>query len=203
MKKTLLLLSLFSASVYAQSDVVFDKIGKETCACLEAKKLDLTNNADEDKLTMNVGLCMIESYNAHKMELPENERTEFGNSEGMKSLGAKVALKMVNHCPDFIMALGSMSDDEDETAVEATEIKIEGKITEIETKQFVTIKLKDKNGRTHSLLLLDYFETASVFTEGKIKIGTEVTIGYSEVELYDPSGKDFKYFKVISSLEKK
>ncbi len=52
-------------------------------------------------------------------------------------------------------------------------------------------------------MLLDYFDTASLYTENKIKVGDELTVGYSEIELYDTVSKDFKYFKVISSLEKK
>lgn len=202
MKKLLLLVSLVTLSVNAQSDEVYDKIGQETCSCLESKNIDLKNNLDGEKLTMMLGLCMIESYNKHKMELPEKERAALDDNDGMKLLGEKVAMKMVDKCPDFIIAIGQLPDDEEDAAA-ATEIKIEGKVTAIETKQFVTIKLKDKNGRTHSLLLLDYFDTASLFTEGKIKSGTELLVGYSDVELYDPEAKDFKYFKVITSFEKK
>jgi len=50
--------------------------------------------------------------------------------------------------------------------------------------------------------MLDYFDTAFLFTEGNIKVGTEITAGYTEVELYDPEAKDFKYFKIITSLQK-
>lgn len=198
----LCLFVLFTVAVNAQNDAVYDKIASETCSCLEAKKLDITKEAKEDRLAMTLGLCMIESYTSHKMELPESDRVEFGNNDGMKSLGEKVALKMVSHCPDYIIALGQMATDED--GIEETkEIKIEGKVSNIETKQFVTIKLKDKNNRTHNLLFLDYFETAFIYTEGNVKVGTELTVGYTEVELYDPEAKDFKYFKIITSLQKK
>lgn len=201
MKKILYLFLLFSASIYAQTDDVYDVIAKETCSCIESKKIDINAEAKDNKLTMTLGLCMIESYTKHKMELPEKDRTEFGNDEGMRNLGEKVAIKMVSHCPDYIIALGQM--DDEESATEVKQLTIEGKVTGIETKQFVTIKLKDKNNRSHNLLLLNYFETASVYTEGNIKSGTELIVGYTEVEMYDPEAKDFKYFKIITSLQKK
>ncbi len=202
MIKIVVLFLLFSITVNAQEDV-YEKIGKETCTCLESKKLDLNDTSQGEKLTMMVGLCMIESYTAHKMELPEIDRSGFNDNDGMKRLGEKVALKMINYCPDYVIALGSLPDEDAENGTPIKEMKVEGKIIDIETKQFVTFKVKDKNGRTHNLLLLDYFETASLFTEGKIKSGTELIAGYTEVELYDPVSKDFKYFKILTSFEKK
>ncbi len=201
MKKILYLFLFFTLSINAQSNDVYDVIAKETCSCLESKKIDINAEAQENKLTMTLGLCMIESYTKHKMELPEKDQTDFGNNDGMRSLGEKVAIKMVSHCPDFIIALGQL--DDEENATEVKELTIEGKVTGIETKQFVVIKLKDKNNRSHNLLLLDYFETASLYTEGNIKNGTELIVGYTEVEMYDPESKDFKYFKIITSLQKK
>lgn len=201
MKKILYLFLLFSASINAQTDDVYDVIAKETCSCIESKKIDINAEAKDNKLTMTLGLCMIESYTKHKMELPEKDRTEFGDDKGMQNLGEKVAIKMVSHCPDYIIALGQMEDEESTTEVK--QLTIEGKVTDIETKQFVSIKLKDKNNRSHNLLLLNYFETASLYTEGTIKSGTELIVGYDEVEMYDPEAKDFKYFKIITSLQKK
>ena len=197
-----MLFSLFTVSVYGQNEEIYNKIAGESCTCLNAKNIDLKNQKDSENLTMMFGLCIIESYNNHKMELPESDRKSFDDNEGMKALGEMVAMKMIAQCPDYLIALGQLSDDEGDIT-QAAEIKIEGKVTAIESKQFVTIKLKDKNGRIHNLLLLDYFETASLFTEGQIKNGSDITVGYSDVELYDVTSKDFKYFKVITSLEKK
>lgn len=202
MRKVFLFLSLCTVSLYAQNEEVYNKIAGEACTCLQSKNIDLKNQVDGEKLTMMFGLCIIESYNNHKTEVTEDERKAFDDKDGMRALGEKIAMKMITQCPDFLVTLGQFADD-DEASQTVEEIKIEGKVSAIETKQFVTIKLKDKNGRIHNLLLLDYFETASLFTEGQIKNGSEITVGYSDVELYDTVSKDFKYFKVITSLEKK
>lgn len=195
-------LLFFVATCSVNAQVVYDIIGQETCDCLKAKNIDFSKPENADSIELNVGLCMLTSYNKHKDEFPVGERFEMSDKESMKRLGEKVALGMVSNCPDFLMALGKNYVDDEETLETTQTLYIEGKVTAIETKEFVTIKIKDKNNRVHSFLLLEYFETASLFTENQIKNGTNLKIGYYEVELYDTVSKDFKYFKVISSLEK-
>lgn len=174
---------------------------------MKAKNIDFSKLNDDSSIKMTLGLCMIESYSAHKNELPVAERVEFGDKEGMRGIGEKVAVKMMNHCPDYVLELGRQYIDDNEADADAEVVEevltIEGKVTAIEVKQFVTIKVKDKNNRIHSLMLLDYFDTASLYTENKIKVGDDLSVGYAEIELFDTTSKDFKYFKIISSLEKK
>ena len=121
-----------------------------------------------------------------------------------EKLGEKVAMKMVTYCPETILEIGMMSREEDKAEAEAEPEyeTIEGTITAIEVKQFVTIKMKDKNGKQVQFLLLDYFETASVYTDGKLKVNDKVAISYGDVELYDPIQKEFRTYKVITALKK-
>lgn len=202
----------FFISAVGYSQDVFDKMAKESCSCVQAKNLDFSKNNDLTQLQMDAGICIITSYSTHKNEISETERAGFEGTNGMRKLGEKIAMNMVNYCPDVIMAMGKrylQEKDEDKSneVIKADQLTvtptISGKITAIEIKQLVTIKVKDKNSRTHNFLILEYFETASLFTENKLKVGDAITVGYEEYELYDPVSKDFKYFKVISSLEKK
>jgi hypothetical protein len=201
MKKVHFIFLLISSTFTAQTVDVYDIIAKETCSCIESKKIEINALTNENQLNMALGLCMLESYNKHLNELPENERNNLGDDAKMEDMGKKIGIKMVTHCPDILMAIGQMEDDEESS--KSKQQIIEGKVIGIETKQFVTIKLKDKNNRVHNFLLLQYFDTASVYTDEKIKPGTELIVGYTEVEMYDPEAKDFKYFKIITSLQKK
>jgi hypothetical protein len=205
-----LIVFFISTTVVAQDPL--DKIAKESCSCVESKKLDFTKDSDIKALQMALGLCIVESFSTHQSKFSKKELAEFEGEGGMRKLGEKVAMKMVSYCPDVIMAMGKKYLEEKEAnsgdeVIQGDPIEadptIEGTITAIEKNQFVTIKLKDKNGRVHSFLLLDYFETASLYTENKIKVGDALTIGYSEIELFDTASNDFKYFKIISLLEKK
>lgn len=201
---------LFFISVGYSQDI-YDTIASESCSCIKAKKVDFTKNDDAKSMQANAGLCMINCYTAHKNEISESEQAQYSGSDGMRRLGEKIGIKMMNYCPETIIALGMKYLDENDAKTNKVieEIKanpltfaIEGKVTAIDIKEFVTIRVKDKNNRIFNFLILDYFDTASLFTENKIKVGDDLSVGYSEKELYDSISKDFKYFKVIISLEK-
>jgi hypothetical protein len=148
---------------------------------------------------------MLNSYSEHSKEFDDSNKIDISDEEQMSVFGEKIAMKMINYCPDFIIGLGKIALAEEEASASSnnqTE-SLEGIVTEIKTEQFVTISVKDKNNRIHKFLLLDYFDTASLFMDGEVKKGTQLLIYYSEIELYDPILKDFRFNKVISGLEKK
>ena len=66
---------------------------------------------------------------------------------------------------------------------------------------FLTIVLKEKSGRFHQLLFLNFFENAELITNGKLKPNQKIAITYNEHEFYDPKLKDYKYYKVLYSLK--
>lgn len=202
-----LFLSFISAG-YSQD--VYDKMANESCSCIKAKKIDFTKNTDVKDMQINAGLCIIDSYTSHKSEISESDKLQFSGLDGMRKLGEKVAMKMMPFCPEVIMAMGKKYLDEkdakEKIVIEEPPLIITPVIhcivTAIETKQFITLKVKDKESRIHNLLFLNPFSTASLLTENEIKIGDTLTVGYSEKEMYDPVTKDFKYFKIITSLKK-
>nr|WP_315190139.1 hypothetical protein [uncultured Flavobacterium sp.] len=202
MKKIFLILIIFCNSIsYAQD--AFDIVGKETCECLNTKKVDYSKMDKKDMQTQ-VGICMIQSYSSHLSEFKPEDKISFDDEVGLKNLGEKVAMKMMVSCPEIILELGKRSVDEDDAAEEAKEITfIEGEVTEIKTEQFITLQVKDKNGRNFSFLLLDYFETASLLTNNEINKKDNIKVSYTEIELFDPKNKEFRYFKIITDLEKK
>lgn len=200
MKKTaVLLVFLFSSLIYSQD--AYEIIAKETCECLSLKKINYESTSKED-IQKEVGLCMIQSYTSHINDFKPEEKINFDDEGGMEKMGEAVAMKMLVHCPEIIMEMGKLAQDEDKNANVETST-IDGEIQDIKTEQFVTIILKDKNGRVHNLLILDYFDTASLFTNNEIKKKDNISVSFSEVELYDPKMKEFRYFKIISKIEKK
>jgi len=90
-----------------------------------------------------------------------------------------------------------------DSANDAEVKSVEGKITEIKNEQFTTILVKDKNSRMYTFLVLNYFETANLVITNELNKNSSVVIKYSEVELYDNKAKEFRFFKVISGIEKK
>nr|WP_315179676.1 hypothetical protein [uncultured Flavobacterium sp.] len=202
MKKIFFILIVLCNSVSYSQDI-FDVIGKETCECLNAKKIDYFK-MNKKEMQTQVGVCMIQSYSSHLSEFKPEDKISFDDEKGMQNLGEKVAMKMMVSCPEIIMEMGKRSIDEDDSTEEVKEIAfIEGEVTEIKTEQFITLQVKDKNGRNFSFLLLDYFETASLLTNNEINKKDSIKVSYTEIELFDPKNKEFRYFKVITDLAKK
>ena len=202
MKKIFFILIVLCNSVSYSQDI-FDVIGKETCECLNAKKIDYFK-MNKKEMQTQVGVCMIQSYSSHLSEFKPEDKISFDDEKGMQNLGEKVAMKMMVSCPEIIMEMGKRSIDEDDSIEEVKDIAfIEGEVTEIKTEQFITLQVKDKNGRNFSFLLLDYFETASLLTNNEINKKDSIKVSYTEIELFDPKNKEFRYFKVITDLAKK
>lgn len=196
------LLALFflsiSFSVFSQQDYV-DIIARETCECVNAKKIDLTK-ASEVEVQAALGVCMITSYSTYKDKMNPEDKVEFGDSGGMEKLGEKVGLKMLNHCPELIMKLGSALDEEKNSAV--PNLIIEGEFVSVKQGDFVALVVKDNSGRIHNLLLLNHFQNAEWITNNELKKNQKISVTYNDHEFYDPKSKDYKHFKVLYGINK-
>jgi len=198
MKK--LLLALVCALFYlnANSQDLMDTVAKEVCSCA-TEKADQLKESASDKVQMELGVCILKSYSNHEKELT----AKYGNvmeAEGlMEKLGSDIGLKMASTCPDVIMLIAGSSFGEEETQAVST---IEGQIVDLKSEQFLTVNVKDTSGRTHSLLLLTFFEGSDILIENKLKKNDKVSIEYWEQEFYDIKAKDFRLYKVIQGIKK-
>jgi len=192
------LLLAFGSASYSQ-DAVLEKMAIQSCDCLHAKKIDYEASSEKELETVFAS-CVIQSFATHQVEYSKFAKVNFGDQSAMEKLGVDIAVKMMAHCPEVIMAMGASDDDEDSTATVSQ--TIDGQLTEILTGEFVSFKVKDANGRMHTFILLDYFDTASLFTENQLKQKDKVSVSYTEIELYDPKMKEFRYYKVIDGLQK-
>lgn len=200
-KKTSILFSMWCGTMaFAQPEALQDILAKESCECVNAKKSTFSN-PDVEMLKKEFGLCVLASYVKHSAEFEKEFKLDFSDKEQLRSIGERTAIKMIDLCPEVIMAIG-VAANQGEAETISSDMQIEGSVSGIKTDQFVTLQVKDKNGRVHNLLLLDYFETASLFTNNDIKKNDRVTVNYSEVEMYDPAAKEFRYYKVITGLAK-
>jgi len=158
-------------------------------------------------LQTQVGLCMIQSYASHINDFKQEDKIQFDDQEGMRKMREKVALKMLVNFPEIILELGKSTQkdiggesEENHVFDEPADVFIEDQVNASKKDQFVSLQLKDKNGRAYSFLLLDYFETASVLTDNELKIKDSVKVGYTEIELFNVATNKFKYFKILTDI---
>lgn len=184
----------------AQAQDIMQTIAAETCSCIKDKKMDLAT-VSGGQLENEFAGCFFNAYNKHTEEIEKVEKIDFSNEEQMGKFGEKVAMKMLGICPDVIMAMGRADDGGDLAAPKVQ--TVEGEIQDIRIGEFVTIVVKDKNGRVHNFMLMNYFESSSLFTDNQLKKKDKISVNYSEIDMYDPKTKEFRYYKIISGLEKK
>ncbi|WP_136668085.1 hypothetical protein [Flavobacterium sp. H122] len=198
---------------YAQD--YFDLMAKETCECVQAKKMDFSKIPYQE-LQASLGACMIPSFIKYKDKLDKSDQVEFSDQEGMRKLGEKIGAKMLTHCPDLMIKIGTeylknenadskeepdVYRDQDDKPVISDDLSLEGTFLETKTGDFLSVVLKEKSGRIHQLLLLNFFDNAELITNGKLKPNQKITVTYNEHEFYDPKLKDYKYYKVLYSLK--
>lgn len=202
MKKIVFAIALSLFFLDAKSQDIVDVIAKEVCSCVNEKK-ESFSGANAEKIQMQLGLCIISSASKHEKEVTAKYGNAMQADGMMEKLGEDVGIKMAGICPDVFMLFADMEFDEESTETEeAPVLTMEGKIVEIKPEQFLTIIVKDSSGRTHTLLMLTFFETSNLLIENKLKKNDKVSIEYWEQEFYDPKAKDFRYYKGIQGIKK-
>lgn len=191
----------------AHSQDILDTLTKEVCSCADAKKEKLAE-ANSQKRHMGLGICIassiiVSSISSHKEEVTAKYGNVMDNNEEWEKLGSDIRLKMAVICPDVLMALAETGQfDTDSEPDEDEYSTIEGRIVEIKQEQFLTVAVKDNSGRSHTMLMLMFFEGSNLLTEDKLKKNDKVLVEYFEQEFYDVKAKDFRYYKIIQGINK-
>lgn len=183
----------------ANSQDVLETVAKEVCSCVTAKQGQLKDLSAE-KLQMELGICIVSSYSSHEKDLTAKYGDVIGGEGVMEKLGRDIGFKMITVCPDVMMSIAGDDIPELEESTEVSELQ--GQIVEIKSEQFLSIVIKDTSGRTHTLLMLTFFEGSNLLIENKLKKNDKVSVEYWEQEFYDVKAKDFRYYKVIQSIKK-
>ena len=191
MKKLIGTFLLVSFTFFAQAQDVLDSIAAHSCDCIA--KLDL-NGLAKEKLTIELGLCMMKAAQPYEKQLKQGydiDMKKVDKGDGEK-LGRLIGLKMASNCASFTDLITRISSDEPNTN------SVEGTIIDFITEQFITIVIKDEDGRDVKIIWLDYFKNSEkLLQKGKNK---NVTIEYQERELYSPKNNDYIKYKVATGI---
>jgi len=176
---------------FSQAQDVLDSISVHSCDCITA--LDI-KNMPKEKLTIELGLCMMKASQPYEKQLKQSygiDMKKVDKGDGEK-LGRLVGLKMASSCPTFTDLITKITSDEVETN------SIEGTITDFVTEQFISIVIKDSDGRDQKIIWLEYFKNSEkLLKSGKNK---NVTIEFQERELYNPKFNDYIKYKVATGI---
>jgi hypothetical protein len=179
----------------ASSQDLGDVMADEVCECMNRKDLSAIENS---KLTIEVGLCIVEAYGKH----PE-ANAYFGienfDEEGGRIMGQKLAVKLVNICPQLITRLAELKNNIGEGS---GTYELTGKIEKMEEGDFVSYHVRDKGGKVYKVLWYQNFTGSSEFIqEPKKLVGKKVTVTVKDVECYIPKAKGYYSIKEIQQIK--
>lgn len=157
------------------------------------------------KKALLLGNCMIEASKPYSEQLIHDHNIDFARIDKQgERLGQLIGAKMASVCPtelmDFAKNMSKSSIEEKENKTD-TENKIKGVITSIETKDFVTITIKEPNGNFSTYLWLykpkSYLDLISNYKNLNNK---SILLSFEEQELFDWRASAYRIFKVIKSI---
>ena len=201
MKKILLLLVLVGNVAFAQKltkDQLSDKLAEKACEC--AEKQELTKESFE----LTIGICLIEGINAYEKDVEKHYGKDvISNDKKMEELATNIGARMGLKCPAVFKFMLDEESGEVEEVVDAEELTISGKISEIKSEQFITFIVKEDSGKTNQFILLSSFDNAFLLTDKVLKASDAVDVVYYEMELFDAKLGKFVSYKIVTDIIKK
>ena len=201
MKKILLLLVLVGNVAFAQKltkDQLSDKLAEKACEC--AEKQELTKESFE----LTIGICLLEGINAYEKDVEKHYgKNVISNDKKMEELATNIGARMGLKCPAVFKFMLDEESGEVEEVVDAEELTISGKISEIKSEQFITFIVKEDSGKTNQFILLSSFDNAFLLTDKVLKASDAVDVVYYEMELFDAKLGKFVSYKIVTDIIKK
>lgn len=200
--KNLLFFVLFMLGLSsAFSQTYLEKIGSETCECLEK----IPESKSQDEKNMALGLCMIESAMPYKKQLKKHNQidlSDMGNEKTITELGTLVGLQMAATCPKALMVFaGEYSENEEDTNGDSS--MMSGTVSKISNEYFVCFSIKsDENGKTEKYYWLEEIETdLDLKEEYKSLLDKNIRFSADTKTLFDPKINDYRQFNIITEID--
>lgn len=196
MKHRILTLILLTVSTFAFSQDYMDKIALESCECIN--KVD--NSIETDRMTMELGLCMINAATPYKKQLKKDYKIDLNKiDEHGEELGQIIGLRMASVCPETLLR---MADIDEETDVdENNAVNFEGQVTSIDDSKFIVFSVKDELGKISKFYWFTFIES-NIELSNKYKTlkDKDIQITYNVQDFFDARINEYRSFNIIKSL---
>ena len=190
--KFLFVLFLMSMS-YGQEGYM-DAIVNKACECV-------SDIPEEENITAeNFGFCIITEAFRYEEELLRDYNIRMKNIDvDGEELGRIVGIKMLSSCPDQVKRLAAIDENENE---EDSIFNLEGVILSITKSDFISLSVKENNGKVASFYWLTFVESVDNFQADFENFKNKrVRMRYSIVELFDHRIGEYRNFNVIESID--
>ncbi|MTB52006.1 hypothetical protein [Lewinella sp. W8] len=184
-------------SAQDKGDAYMSEAAEAVCECYQAKE----NPSTASERQMLLGTCMIQHIEKDRAKAEAAlGPIDYNNSTAMTRIGERLGVKMLEFCPDIIMALaGESMQGEEETETPAKEASMTATLSSLPTTDPAMVRFVSADGRPVDLLWLEFFPGADLLNT--MAVGKKFTIQYATVDIF--SGKTGEYVtrRVIKSLK--
>lgn len=207
MKKNLLLLVvlLCGFTIKAQNiskEEALELMANDTCECIKKKEIDPSDSMDIKQ--MELGICLIASFNKHK------SKSKFFADKGlenMEEVGEMVGMTMSTIClSDFLSIFStdeiadlSQEDDINTSKSSSNKSAIEVELSGLYNDALSYIITKDSYNKQHIFLIKDDFEGYDLLKTKNV--GQSYRIHFKEESYFDLSERNYVIKKIITKVE--
>jgi hypothetical protein len=202
----LLMFSVLSFQLVAQSPESLDKMTENACDCASKKELD---KIDASSIELEFGMCVMGAMEA--LTQKERDLIDITDQKRLRKLGEDIGFRMASKCPKIIMLLAKMSEGGKSKSSDVPPPppppppgKVEGKVKEVIEGEFVTVVVIDKGQREQRFIWLGHFNGESDYTANpQLLKGKELEVSYYNQDRYVAKMHDYVTFKQITELKVK
>ena len=167
--------------------------------CIEFSKKDFSKLKGFE---MEIGLLVIPIIEKYSREIKKEWDLDPENEEDYEKISEKIGREATVGCPKFLEFIKNNIDQINEVADDDDDTKsISGTFQRLEGQLFTALVIKTKAGKEEKLWWFQFFEGSAELAKGPASlIKKNLTIKYTEMEVYDAKLKEYRTIKVMRNL---
>jgi len=166
--------------------------------CIEFSKKDFNQIKGFE---MEIGLLVIPIIEKYSKEIKKEWDLDPENEEDYEKISEKIGREATVGCPKFLEFIKNNIDQINEVSDEDDTKSISGTFQRLEGLLFTALVIKTKSGKEEKLWWFQFFEGSAELAKDPAKLSKKnLTIRYTEMEVYDAKLKEYRTIKVMKNL---
>jgi len=166
--------------------------------CIEFSKKDFSKLKGFE---MEIGLLVVPIIEKYNKDIKKEWDLDPENEEDYEKISEKIGREATVGCPKFLEfirnnmdQINEVSDDDDTKSVSGTFQRLEGQL-------FTALVIKTKAGKEEKLWWFQFFEGSDQLAKNPASLAKKnLTIKFTEMEVYDAKLKEYRKIKVMKNL---
>ena len=183
---------------FAQKDsTLSQKITNKFCE--EFSKKNFTTYSESEA---EIGLIILPIITKYSKEIEREWNLFSDNQKDFGKIAEKIGQNAATGCPKFFQFVRNNLNEISATDGESFR-SLTGILQRLEGQQFSCLVIKTKSGKEEKLWWFQFFEGSEELSQNlKSLLKKNITVKYTEMEVYDLKLKEYRSIKVIKSLTK-